>query len=165
MAPETAPPGKTFEERWPDDASSADYLAGPWIPVALGGLAGLLGLPILLWAAARTNPVPFLVVVGGTILVMTVLAMRLGRKGRRRALSVWKIAGWALVAAVGGLVVTVLSDAICDVACQATAVGQGISVLPSVLIMAASIIVSVGVAVGVDRAARRVPTRGSASVR
>ena len=160
MPPETAPPGETFNERWPDDTANADYLAAPWIPVAFGGLGGLLGLPIVLWATARTNPVPFLVVVGGTLIVMTLLATRLGRKGRRRALSVWKVAGWALVAAIGGLLVAVLSDLVCDRACEVATLPD--RVIPSVITVAASILISIGAAIGVDRAARRVPTRGSA---
>jgi hypothetical protein len=92
---------------------------------------------------------------------MTLLAMRLDRKGRRRALSVWKIAGWVLVAAVGGLLVAVLSDAVCDAACGIASLGD--RVVPSVLTIVASILVSVGAAVGVHRAAGRVPTRRAAS--
>jgi hypothetical protein len=163
MSGQTSPPGKTFEERWPDDVAEANYLAGPWIPIALGSLAGLFGVPVLLGGLLRGQTLPFLVVVIGVLALTSFAVTRTGGKARRRILALWKVAAWVLVAAVAGILIGWLSVALCDAACAAPIQRDGARVLPSAIVFFAMVGSSIGLAMAVARISRRLPRRDPAT--
>ena len=76
--PETAPPGRSYKERWPDAARSADWLSGSTATFLLGSLAGLFGLPLLLGMTFADYPL-----VPAVIAVAAVAAIPLGRRSGR----------------------------------------------------------------------------------
>lgn len=156
MAPESAPPSKTFAERWPDDAAEADYLAGPWIPVAAGGLASLVALPIILGQVLRIAPLPFLLIAGGIIVIATLAMTRATGKARRRAGRAWKFGFWISLAAVVGVVLDRLSTVICDAACRAAAGPADPDRMgPTLVSMVALVASSIALAILANRAGDR----------
>jgi hypothetical protein len=157
MSRETKPPGRTFEERWPHDAAEADYLAGPWVPIALGGLAGLFGLPLVLGAILVTAPLPYLGIVGGALALSTYAVLGWTGRGQRRVARLWRLSAWLLMAAVAGLLLAILVDALCsDVACREASPLEGPRAIATVITTIAVIGTSVGLAVFVDTAVRRI---------
>ncbi len=120
MAPETAPPGKTFEERWPDDAAESKYLAGPWFLFVLAGLLGVLAVPLLIARAIVAAPLLF-VAIGVLFILVTVALARASGKRRSRLTRLWKVAAWFLAAAGLGIAIDLLGPVLCDEACGAAA--------------------------------------------
>jgi hypothetical protein len=159
MSGQTSPPGRTFEERWPDDVAQANYLATPWVPIALGGLAGLFALPIVIagWATALS-----IGTVLGLALVFTLLTLVTARTSG--ALQTWLLRLWRLVAWIGlATVVGLGSIVLTSVACDETSCSIGRQIgerpIPSVLVFALTVAGSVLAAVAVDRTSRRLTVR------
>ncbi|HYH91844.1 MAG TPA: hypothetical protein VD763_01700 [Candidatus Saccharimonadales bacterium] len=162
MSGQTSPPGKTFEERWPDDVAEANFLAGPWIPVALGGLAGLFGVPVLLSGLLRGQTVPFLIIVIGALALASYAVPRTGGKARRRLLSLWKVAAWVLLASGAGILIGWISVAVCDAACAA-GTSTTDRTIPTGIVFITTVAASVGLAMAVDRMGHRLPRREPAT--
>jgi hypothetical protein len=159
LSRQTSPPGKSFNERWPDDVATANYLARPWVPIALGGCAGIAGLPLvaaafLLWS--WTNLLTVVAAFG----LLTFLASRTRGSLRVWILRLWRLTGWLLLAGLVGYIALVLAGALCGTAiCGAGTGATPERVGPSVVVFVVILVGSVFAAVAVDRAARRLPMR------
>ncbi len=160
----TRPPGKTFEERWPDEVAETAGLAGPWIPLVLGGAAGLIGLPILL-ATAVDGSLPWsaIVLVG---LIALATAGYLSTRGSQQRLvgRLWRIVTWAGLVTLLGYLVAMAGLGICG----ATGCRPGFGLDPSrplagALAFTASILGSMAIAWFVDRTGQRLVARTRAS--
>ena len=159
MSRQTAPPGKTFNERWPDDVASANYLAGPWVPYALGGLAGIVGIPIVIGAGLLAS---WLFVLGlvTVVGVLTALVARPGRTPGTVVLRLWRFTTWVLLAGLIGIVALFATGVLCDTAaCLEGTRSTPERIVPAVVVFALTVAGSVAAAVGVERAARRLAVR------
>ena len=159
MSGQTSPPGKTFNERWPDDVATANYLAGPWVPVALGGLAGIIGAPLLLGAWLGSSWLPW-IVFGSALVVLTLLVPRARGGMRMWMLRGWRLAAWTLLAGLLGIVGLLLTGRLC--VSEACIGGAGLTpdrLVPGIVVFAVSVLGSTLAAIAVDRAARRFPVR------
>src|SRR5688572_32240514 len=102
MSRYTPPPGDTFDERWPDEAAESRWLAGPWLPIILGGFAGLFGAPLLLLSLfGAWSPVSW--IVGAAVLgLLTFGVLRTSDTPARLLGRLWRIAAFvALSLALG----------------------------------------------------------------
>jgi hypothetical protein len=114
----TRPAGRTFAERWPDDAATADWLGGGWVPIGAGGLAGVLTLPMWLAAVFAGRPVLLFVPV-----VLLILGAALGRRRSRfsrAAGRAWIVGAYLVIAAFTGLVLAFVAQGVLSVACPTT---------------------------------------------
>lgn len=164
MAPDTSPPGKSFAERWPHDASEREYLAAPWLPIVLGGMAGLFAVPALLAQLFITVPVPVLVLIFANVALTTLAIGRAEGRPSRWLVRLWKVWVWVAAAIVLGLAVSFIGVALCDgTACA----GEGRTSTGRAIAMAVTFAASIGGALAitllVERAARRLVARGRAS--
>jgi hypothetical protein len=167
MSGQTSPPGDSFAERWPDDAAEREYLAGPWIPVVLGGAGGLFGVPLILAGLTTSLLIPMVLVLGATLLATTLLVRRSAWAGGRGQMArrVWKIAAWLALMTVLGVVVVWLVDAVCPAsgACITERLGleRNVAQLVTVVGLVGGSILG---AIEVDRIARRLggPRRAAA---
>lgn len=160
----TRPPGKTFAERWPDEVAETSWLAGPWIPLVLGGAGGLIGLPVLLATAVdRALPWSAIIVVG---LIALATAGLVGTRGRAQRLvgRSWRIVTWVGLVTLLGCGIALAGLAICG----PTGCGPGFGLDPTrplagALSFGASILGSMAIAWWVDRTGRRLVARTRAS--
>ena len=155
MTRETAPPGKTFEERWPDDAAEREWLAGPWVPVILGGFGGLIGLPMLLASLVVAGGLPAVIVVAVTLGLATLLLIRTGGGMQRAVGRLWRLVAWLALAAALGLLLGLVTAALCDATCAPAGWRDYDSPVVMVVVFGGSVLGSIAIAIGVDRAARR----------
>ena len=150
----TAPPGETFEERWPDEAAERQWLAGPWVPVVLGGFAGLVGVPLMLAALVRGQTVGTLAILF-ILLGIATLGMVRGRGGVSKLSGrVWRLIAWSILAAGLGFLLGVVTDGLCQ-ACEPGPFLAMDRPVASVVVFGGSVLGSIAIAIGVDRAARR----------
>ena len=115
------PTGRTFKERWPEDAAYADWLSSPWVPLAGGGLAGFFGLPLTLGALCASVPW-----VAPAVVAILAVATWAGRRPGRLAATggrLWILAAWALLMGAGGLVVSTLGIVALETLCGPGACG------------------------------------------
>ena len=165
MSRETAPPGDTFEERWPHDAAEAEWLAGSWIPVVLGGLAGILGAPMIALAILAANWPIVLLVVLALVGLLTVGLLRTHGRTQRRLGRLWRFFVWLVGAALLGVVLSYLSLSLCvgDI-CHPFGVDLQRPVI-SAIVFGLSVAGSIGLAILVDRQGRVLAARGRATAR
>ena len=152
---ETRPPGDTFEQRWPDEVAETQWLAGPWIPIVFGGLAGFFGLPMIL-AAVVLGWWPSLAVMAGLLGLATLGLTRTHGGPQRWSGRLWRVMAWSLLAAVLGIALGALSSLLC--AGEVCPPGRSILVnkpVASLVVFGLTIAGSMGIAVVVDRTARR----------
>jgi hypothetical protein len=164
MSPRFRPPGKTFKERWPQEAEETRYLAATSYAVVLGGVLGVLTVPLLIWEGLSGAPIVIGAVVAVLLAIPALIARATGSAPRWLALT-WKIAAWVLGAGVVGMLVETLLLAMCDEACRAAlAPGSG----PSGMLLTYLLLVvgSVALAIVADRGGNAIRRRaGSAAVR
>ena len=164
MSRETAPPGDTFEERWPDDAADREWLAGPWIPVVLGGLAGIIGAPMIALAVLAANwPVNTLVVLVLTGL-LTVGVLRTEGRTQRRIGRLWRFFAWLIAVAILGIGLSYLTLALCDgdACAQLFRVGAQRWIVGAI-VFGLGVFGSIGLAIVVDRMGTGLSMRGRAT--
>lgn len=154
------PPGRTFRERWPHDAAAADYLAAPWVPLALGGLGGLLAAPYVA-ASVMTNPVAAVGLIAAA--AASTLALRRGLGGRLAGRA-WRTLAWFVLIGLVGIplawIVGEVGGALCPAAgCGGLRSRDAGSALTMVVATGLSLVASVVLAVLVDRAGRRLAPR------
>ncbi len=145
MSPRFRPPGRTFKERWPQEAEETRYFAATTYAVVVGGVLGVVLVPVLIWEVFSRDPAAIVVPLG--LLVVVTFAIGLVGSAPRRWLTlVWKISAWILGAAAVGLAFESVTFAICDGSCiSAAAPGRTPSGL--LIVYALQVVGSVGVAV------------------
>ena len=156
MSGQTSPPGDTFEERWPDDVAEANWLAAPWTPIVLGGLAGLFGAPVLLVSLAlRWFPMSVIVWLG--LLVLLTLAVRASSGRSQRGLGrLWRLVAWLGAVAVLGYLIGLATIVLCGGAsCSPTFPMDDGQPVAAVVVFALSVGGSIVAAMGVVRLGRR----------
>jgi hypothetical protein len=156
MTRETAPPGETFEERWPDDAAEIAWMAAPWIPVVLGATAGVLGVPIVLSAlAAAWAPLSIVILAvlfGGATLGLVRARGALQRWSGRA----WRVVTWVILAVGLGILIGVLTTLVCaGEDCSMSVRVDPERPIATIVVFGSSFLGSIGLAIVVDRAARR----------
>ena len=125
MPPGFRPPGKTFKERWPQEAEETRYFASTTYAVVLGGVLGVLLVPV------------------------TIAISRVPGTGRRWLALAWKVGVWVLAAGALGLVVESMASAMCDEACR-TAL-PNTPTWPLLITYAVLVVGSIGIAILADR--------------
>jgi hypothetical protein len=120
MSPRSRPPGKTFKERWPQDAEETRYFAATSYAVVLGGVLGVLTVPFTIGAALSGAPAVGGIIIGALV-VIAVSISRATATGARWLALAWKIGAWLLGAAALGLVVESAAGAMCDQTCRGVA--------------------------------------------
>lgn len=161
MSPRFRPPGKTFKERWPQEVEETRYFASTSYAVVVGGVLGVLLVPLAMWEAASAAP---LAVVGIVLGLLGVTATLLGANtpGRRWLALIWKSGAWLLGAAVLGLTVESIAMAFCGDLCGSAAAVRRPSPILTYLPLVAG---SIGIAYLADRAGnalrRRTPRTSS----
>lgn len=165
MSEYTPPPGRTFKERWPDEVAETAWLAGPWIPLVVGGLAGMLTLPVTL--AMVLDPwFPWsLIVLLGLVAVATAGVLRTRGRPQRLVGRIWRVLTWAVLATVLGYAIAFVGMAICEPGICRVGTGPSRS---SLLVagtagFAASILGSMAIAWWVDRTGKRLVARTRAT--
>ena len=151
----TAPPGETFEERWPDEAAEREWLAGPWVPVVLGGFGGLFGVPLMLAALVRGSTVGTLAVLLAALALATLGMVRGRGVTRRLSGRLCRLVAWSILAAGLGFLLGIVADALCQDACAPGPFGYLDRPIATVAVFGGSVLGSIAIAIGVDRAARR----------
>ena len=117
MSPKFAPPGRTTKERWPHEAAEASDLASTSSRVVLGGVLGVFLVPLSIrdWFVA----IPWLIaLVLGILIFLTIAVRNTSGVWSHRLATVWEIAAWILAAGALGVVIDVISLALCDDACR-----------------------------------------------
>jgi hypothetical protein len=149
MSPRFRPPGKTFKERWPQEAEETRYFASTSYAVVVGGVLGVLLVPLAIWEAASAAP---LAVAGVVLGLLGVTATLLGAStpGRRWLALIWKGGAWLLGAAVLGLAVESIALAFCAGACDSAASIRRTS--PLIITYLLLVAGSIGIAYLADRA-------------
>jgi hypothetical protein len=149
MSPRFRPPGKTFKERWPQDAEETRYLAASATAPVVGGILGLFGVPLGIWDQVSSFPMALVILLGIAALI-TLAIPRAPAATRRWVTLAWKITAWVLAAAVVGLVVESIARAMCDDSCRvALRPGKGsFGMMFTYILLVAG---SIGSAVLVDR--------------
>lgn len=166
MSRETAPPGKTFAERWPHDASEREYLVASSVPFVLGGLAGLFAVPFMLAKLLLITPAVMSTAVAAILLVSWIVIRRSGARPGRWVVRAWKLAAWVALATALGLAVTVVGTILCDgPACATEARYASDRAWASFVTFALSIGGALAITIGVERAARRMVVRDRATGR
>jgi hypothetical protein len=165
VSPETAPPGDTFEERWPHDAAEAEWLAGPWIPIVLGGLAGIVGGPMIALAILAADWPIVLLVVLALVGLLTMGLLRTRGRTQRRIGRLWRFFVWLVGAALVGIVLSYFSLSLCvgDI-CHPFGFNLQRPVIGAI-VFGLSVFGSIGLAILVDRAGKTLSTRGRATGR
>jgi hypothetical protein len=127
------------------------------VPVVLGALAGLFGLPIVLVAViAAWAPLSILVL--AAVLALATLGLTRTRGGVQRwSGRLWRLVAWTSLAAVLGLLIGFTTSVLCvtDTECGVQGLVDPQRPLLTVLVFGASFLGSIAIAIGVDRAARR----------
>jgi len=149
MAPETAPPGETFKERWPDEVADSNYLAGPWVMFVLAGLLGLFAIPLLIGRALLAAPLLFVAIFVLFVLVTGALGRATGKR-RSRLARLWKAGAWFFAAAALGLAIDLAAPVICDAACQAAVRENPTGPMPSTVTYLLLIVGTVVITILVD---------------
>ena len=163
MSPRIRPAGRTFKERWPQEAEETRYLASTTYAVVAGGVLGLFMVPLIVSGLLSTVPMAF-AVVAALLVAVTFAIPRATGAGRRWLTLAWKIGAWVLAAAALGLAIEWLTLARCDEVCRAA---RDASIRPSPLGFNFLLLVagSIGIAIVVDRAGnalrRRTPSPAS----
>ncbi len=162
MSPRFRPPGRTFKERWPQEAEETRYFAATTYAVVVGGVLGVLLVPVGIWSVFSRDPLAFVIILG--LLVMVTFAIGLVGAAPRRWLTLaWKIGAWVLGAAAVGLTFESIAFAICGEACLAS---NPPSRPPPGMMIAYALQVagSVGVAILADRRGNALRRRASSLV-
>jgi len=147
--PETAPPGKTFKERWPYEGADSNYLAGPWVLFVVAGLLGLFAVPLLIGRALLAVPLLFVAIFVLFVLVTVALGRATGKR-RSRLARLWKVGAWFFAAAALGLAIELVGPFICDAACQAAVRDNPTGPMPSTLTYLMLIVGTVVITILVD---------------
>ncbi len=157
MSPLFRPAGKTFKERWPHEVEETRYLAATSYAVVLGGLLGVLTVPIWLLDGFSAFPLVAGTVVGLLVLIPALMT-RAPTSAQRWLALAWKIGAWVVGAAALGLVVDTVTLGMCDDACRASVAPRS---RPSGLLLAYALLVagSIGVALLADRAGNEIRRR------
>ena len=164
MSGQSSPPGSTFEERWPHDAAEVGYMAGSWIPIVLGGLAGLFGVPLVAARLLTTWSFVAVLVLAAIAVLFTFAVLRSRGTFQVGLARAWRVVVWFGVTAVSGLVLLIVAGALCGAAtCTDVARFDMARLMPSMVVFALSVAGSAWLAVAVDRAARRLAARGRAA--
>jgi hypothetical protein len=148
MSPRSRPPGKTFKERWPQDAEETRYFAATSYAVVLGGVLGVLTVPFTIGAALSGAPAVGGIIIGALV-VIAVSISRATATGARWLALAWKIGAWLLGAAALGLVVESAAGAMCDQTCRGS-LAEARETVP-LLMYAVLVAGSAGIAILADR--------------
>ena len=160
--PETAPPGRSYKERWPDAARSADWLSGSTATFLLGSLAGLFGLPLLLGMTFADYPL-----VPAVVAAAAVAAIPLGRRsGRAGTLGrgIFRLGLFLVIVGLAGMALSLLAAGLLSLTCTTDACRDSFSggrsldlgvVSVQVLAMAGSLAIGITAAFVVSRLATR----------
>ena len=73
MSPRFRPPGKTFKERWPHEVEETRYFASTSYAVVVGGVLGVLLVPLAIWEAASAAPLAAAGIVLGLLGITAIL--------------------------------------------------------------------------------------------
>jgi hypothetical protein len=149
MSPRFRPPGRTLKERWPQDAEETRYFAATSYAVVVGGILGVLTVPLTISATLSAAPVAF-AAVAAVLVAIAIAISRASSSGARWLALAWKIGAWVLGAAALGLVVEVTALAMCDETCRGS-LAQARRTMPLLLTYAVLVVGSVGIAILVDR--------------
>jgi CDP-diglyceride synthetase len=160
MSPRYRPPGKTFKERWPHEVEETRYFASTSYAVVIGGVLGVLLVPLAIWDAASAAPLAAAGIVLG-LLGITATLLGVATPGRRRLALIWKSGAWLLGAAVLGLVVESIAMAFCGDLCGTAAAGRRPSPLLTYLPLVAG---SIAIAYLADRAGNALRRRAPSPV-
>ena len=164
MSGYTAPPGDTFEERWPDEAAERNWLSGPWLPIVLGGFAGLFGAPLYLLALFGTwSPVSW--VIGAMVLgLLTLGVLRTSGRPSRILGRLWRIAAFVALSLGLGLVMWLVNLVVCDQGrCGGSFSLDQTRFAVSAMMFAAAVLGSILIAMWVDRAGKHLAARARAT--
>jgi hypothetical protein len=159
--PKVSPPGKTLKERWPHEAEDRRYFAATSYAVVVGGLLGVLTVPLIIWQELTAAPPQAFTLAVGLMLALGIAIPYVPEPARRWLTLVWKVGAWAAGAALVAALVETTVAALCDEACQAIPAGmQRPPVLIAYVVLVAGSIVA---AIFADRTGndlrRRGPTR------
>ena len=164
MSRYTAPPGDTFEERWPDEAAETRWLAAPWLPIILGGFAGLFGAPLFLLSLFGTwSPVSW--IVGAAVFgLLTLGVLRMSGRPARIVGRLWRLAAFVALSLVLGFAMWLVGTALCETATCSLTVGPDAGRFAvSAMLFAAAVLGSILIALWVDRAGRALAARARAT--
>ena len=159
MSPRFRPPGKTFKERWPQEAEETRYFAATSYAVVVGGVLGLLAVPLTIWAEISAAPIAFVILLG-IVALIAVAIPRAPAVARRWLALGWKVGAWVLAAAGVGLLVESFALAMCDESCRA-ALGPGKGASGMLFVYAVLVAGSAGIAIAVDRFGNSLRRRAS----
>jgi hypothetical protein len=148
MSPRFRPPGKTFKERWPHEVEETRYFASTSYAVVVGGVLGVLLVPLAIWQVASAVPLAAAGIVLG-LLGITATLLGAATPGRRWLALIWKSGAWLLGAVVLGLAVESIAVALCANGCGTAASMRRTSPLLTYLPLVAG---SIGIAYLADRA-------------
>lgn len=160
--PETAPPGRSYKERWPDAARSADWLSGSTATFVLGSVAGVLGLPPFLGMVFAAYPL-----IPVVIAVLAIAAIPLGRRsGRAGTLGrgIFRLGLFLVIVGLAGMALSLLAAGLLPLVCGAEACRDSFSgsramdlgvVSLQVLALAGSVAIGITAAFVVSRLATR----------
>lgn len=136
------PPGKTFNERWPQEAEETRYFASTSYAVAVGGVLGVLLVPLAVWQAVSASPLAAGGVVLG-LLGVTATLRGVATPGRRWLALIWKGGAWLLGAALLGLAVESIAVALCANGCgTAASVRRASPLLTYLPLVAGSVVIA-----------------------
>ena len=160
MSPRFRPPGKTFKERWPQEAEETRYFAATTYAVVVGGALGAILVPFGICHTFIAVPIlgPGIAVL---LALVTIALTRMTVPGRRWLALAWKIGAWVLAAGALGFAVEGLIDAMCDEACR-LAMAEGRSRSPVILTYAILVAGSAGLAILADRGGNALRRRAPA---
>jgi hypothetical protein len=162
MGGPTSPPGRTFRERWPHDAATADWLARPFVPIVLGGVAGLLAAPVWLFSVTLSQPVVTIVVLAIAVITSILLDRSAGRP-RAIVARGWRVSIWWLLMVALGWLLSLVGVAVCtgDL-CTDTGTSDASWVGAALPIFVLTVAGSTLGAVAIDRLGMRLARRRSA---
>ncbi len=160
--PETAPPGRSYKERWPDAARSAEWMSGSTTTWVLGSLAGVFGLPPLLGMTFAAYPF-MLAVVAAAAVAAVPLGRRSGRAGTLGR-GIFRLGLFLVIVGLAGMALSLLAAGLLSLTCTTDACRDSLSgwrsldlgvVSVQVLALAGSVAIGITAAFVVSRLATR----------
>ena len=165
MSGYTAPPGDTFEERWPDEAAERSWLAAPWLPIVLGGFAGLLGAPAVPAGAVRGVVADRPGSSGPWSSACSTLGLlRTSGRPSRILGRLWRITAFVALSLGLGFAMWLVSLVVCDQGrCAVSLSFDPARFAVSAMMFAAAVLGSILIAMWVDRAGKALAARARAT--
>ena len=149
MPPGFRPPGRTLNERWPQEAEERRYFAATTYAVVVGGILGVLTVPFTVTALLSEAPLVAAVLIAALLAIAVTISRVDATRARWLALA-WKIGAWVVGAAALGLVVEAVGLAMCNETClRSLAAARG--TVPLILMYAVLVAGSAGIAILADQ--------------